>query len=105
MYWRTPQDWFYRYAVDAEGRLILGYWEGDQESYVTQQEIETGNIITNERSNVEVPELAQWGTSDKTAVIGGESGSNLTTIDYDGQHYEFEYATPDINPEISNYEP
>ena len=102
MFWRTPNDWLFRYAVDAEGRLILGEWEGDTTPYVIRLEIENGNIFTNERSYEEVPELNTWGNSPKTAAFGG---NNETTIDYDGQHYVIAPDGSTITPELSNYQP
>lgn len=101
MFWRTPSDWSYKYAVDSEGRLILGNWEGDTENYVLAYNAGDG-YLTVERSNVDVPELNTWGNSPKKATLGGDNDVEIT---YDGQNFVMANDGSTFTPELQDYQP
>lgn len=103
MLWRAPLNSSYKYAVDAEGRLILAKWEDDQTENVIRLD-ELGGIDITERSGEQIPELNQWGNSPSTATLGND-GANLT-VDYDGEHYVITGLDAEpIIPELPNYQP
>lgn len=86
------------FAVDEEGRLVLGRFEGDSTDYVL--ELTSEGIMTNERSLVNYPALNQWGNAPTKAQLGGETS---LTIDFEGQHYETSEDYQTITPNIPNY--
>ena len=102
MFWRPLQgDEDLQYAVDAEGRLILGKWDYDTADYVIKYEVGVG-YSTNERSNVQIPELNTWGNSPKKADIIEHENVDIT---YDGQHFVMAVDGSTFTPELQIYQP
>lgn len=101
MFWRTPQGWSDKYAVDSEGRLILGNWEGDSEDYVIVDQDGEG-YLTKQRTDVQIPELNTWGNSPKKATLGGD---NDVEISYDGQNFVMANDGSTFSPELQDYQP
>ena len=101
MYWRRPSSApdDPQFAVDKEGRLILGNWEWSQDDFIILNF--EGNIMTNERRNSNYPALNQWGNSPVKAAFSGDSD---TKVDYDGQHYVIAMDGSTITPELHDYE-
>lgn len=101
MFWRSPSGSNDKFAVDAEGRLILGNWEGDSTDYVMQYQEGVG-YLTNERTNIQIAELNTWGNSPKKAELGGD---NDVEISYDGQNFVMANDGSFFTPELPNYQP
>lgn len=90
-----------KFAVDTEGRLILGNWDGDATDYVLQYQDGVG-YLTNERSNIQIPALNTWGNSPKKATLGGD---NDVEISYDGQNFVMANDGSTFTPELQDYQP
>lgn len=103
MLWRAPLNSSYKYAVDAEGRLILAQWEDNPSPQVLRLD-EYGGIDITSRSGEQLPELNEWGNSPTTAALA-DDGANVA-VDYDGEHYVITGIDDEpIIPELPNYQP
>lgn len=103
MFWRSPEESTSNYAVDEDGKLILLRYSDDETDYVIDYTPdEPDPFFVNQRSNVTIAELNEWGNS---PFVGSVEDIDEVhhVINYRGQIYE---CTPtSFSPPLQDYQP
>lgn len=115
MYWRAPTSGSTgnKYAVDKNGAIIVGHFEGAEEyndiiAHV-MDDIQTGGeayVTQTLEDTIRVnPDIENWGVSVETARYSGGGDDEPITIEYDGQTFVISADFKSFAPELQDYQP